>query len=803
MGRIEIQPSGHDRGFSPQVGLVLLFGMVFVGIALIAITGMVALDSVESQASAEQSEQLMHQFDHDLRTALVDSDSSGSVYLEEDGEYELSNNSTITISVSNGYSEPKTLDDITMGTLRYEDSAGNRFGHQAGGIWREGDSGTTLVSKPDIRYYTETNDDGEPVGRIDLSVTNLQGTTGSGEHTVTNRPVEDSANVSDVIDEVGFVDEIELTVENTRYHDAWYDFLQEEFDAVDCDENPAPDENEVCHDPATESVTVVATIDSDNAFADHVGIDPVVYGGLHTEGVDGDHDVTTNVTAYDRNGDPNISDDLFVVDDDLSLGDDADISGIPVINDELTRVDDDANPIVSQIAYAADLEQGDTPSGYEYINTTEDGETAVYWLSDEEEVLVANMSDPFESVDAIDDELDAAVGDLEYLESNGDAEDVESQSNIDAGLYYGDELTDLDAIDTSGGDVHAGVNGTVELSDLEIDGNDSAYIYANDDVTIDGNVTIEDGDRANALWIYAGSDAKVTIEDEDEVNFDGVIYAPGSELEVGDNVEITGAAIGGETTFDGDVDVQFDRSLRTAVPIPEANREIELVEERSRNALDVTFVLDRSGSMEWNDPHHERVDATTDFIGMLNESDGDRAGVYEFAAPDLLGPTQTLHELSSDLVSVEDNVTANEYGGTNIASGMELALDDYRDKSDEGNDRVMILLSDGKNSHPSYDAKTRNLAKHDANDLDVTIYTIGLGFDDLDEELLEYVADETGGENVNVDNADELDDVFEDIAEDVTADSDVSFDVGSAPDSSNTSSDYVIDIDEQNVVIED
>ncbi|WP_425601095.1 vWA domain-containing protein [Halosolutus halophilus] len=782
--------------------------MVSVGVAVVALTGMVALDTVESQASAAQSEQVMQQFDHDLRTAMMDSDSSGSVYLDEDGKYEVSSNGTISISVSNGYSEPKELDDITMGTLRYEDSAGNKFGHQAGGIWREVDGGTTLVSKPDVRYYTETNAAGEEVGRIDLSVTNHQGTAGGGEHAVTSQPVDESANVDDVIDEVGFVDEIELTVTNTPYHDAWYDFLQEEFEAVDCEENPAPDENEVCHDPANESVTVVATIDNANPFAEHVGIDPVVYGGLHTEGIGGQFGNSTSVTAYDNHdASANVTDDLFVVDDRLTLDAGADIDAVPVVNGELTK-DDGSNPSVSQIAYAADLDRADPPAGYGYINTSGDGETAVYWLDeDEEEILVANVSEPFESIDDIDDELETAVDDLEYLESNGDAQDVESNNSIGAGLYYGDELNDdLNSIETGDGDAHIGIDGDVTLSDLEVKDENSAYIYTEDDVTIDGDITIKDDDRANALWVYAGSGATVRVEDD----FDGVIYAPGSNLVIEDGVEITGAVIGGETTLGDHVDVNFDRSLRTAVPIPEENREIELVEEGDREPLDVTFVLDRSGSMSTNDPHGERIDATRDFIGYLDESNNDRAGVYEFNTDGYVE-----HELGSDLESVNDSVEATAGGGTDISRGMKTALDDYEDEPSEDQNRTMILLSDGKNNppwsryalwtNPEYDnAREATMAQVDrAQDMNVTVHTIGLGFNDLDEELLEDIANETGGKNVNVDNADELDSVFKAIADDVTADSDVSFDVGSAPDSSSGSSDYVIDIDEQNVVIED
>ncbi|MFC7231076.1 hypothetical protein ACFQMM_05990 [Saliphagus sp. GCM10025308] len=106
----------------------------------------------------------------------------------------------------------------------------------------------------------------------------------------------------------------------------------------------------------------------------------------------------------------------------------------------------------------------------------------------------------------------------------------------------------------------------------------------------------------------------------------GVVYAPGAgSLEVEHGTDIYGAIVTG--TFEGigepgnadggsDLEVHFDRSLRTDVPIPEENRTLEFENVTTRNPIDVGFVLDRSGSMgphtvwevygggSWQEPVH-------------------------------------------------------------------------------------------------------------------------------------------------------------------------------------------------------
>ncbi|WP_440764610.1 vWA domain-containing protein [Natronorubrum sp. DTA7] len=853
-----------DRGISPLVGLIILIGLIVLGSVLIISIGMDANKDIEGQISGEQGKQTMVNFDKDLTTYLLNTDASGSLYLPETGQSELIDGGNVAVTISNGF-ETEELDEISMGTLRYEDTTGNEFGYQAGGVWRVEEHGTTMISSPDIRYYTEMND-GEEVGRLDLSIADFAGNAGQGEHTVQYED-SDSVDLEGAMEEVGFVRHVEITISDTPYHDGWYEFLQSEFDARDeGDDCPnQPTTNVICQ-PADDTVTVVATIDGNNSFATQIGIRPTIYGGLYADSITDQYDSELNVSGYDdHDATANVSEDLFVVNNDFELDDDADIEGVPVVNG---TIDASGTPAISPIGYASALEEGTAPGHYEYINTTEDGSTAVFWLTDQEKTLVANMSRPAEEIQPITDKLENRA--LTYLADDGESI---TGNSLDAGLYYGNTLN-VDTIDTSEGDVHIGIDGSnpVQLSDIDVTGGNQTYVYTNTTagVTVE-DITVPD-ENTGDFWLYGTEDAQITVEDK----YEGVIYAPGSDLTIEDDAELTGAVVGGETTLQGDARINFDRTLRTDAAIPPENRNISVEEARTRDPLDVTFVLDRSGSMggpgvvmggDWqsvpvstystatvdpeadhsietrscsifggcdsptvvdpgesfsmggwfsttevrvkdgssgdsvivgsesgNDPWGLRADATRNFIDLMSVSNDDHAGVFEFD-----NGGYELHPLSDNLESVRENVSVTADGSTDISAGIDLALDEYSGTDPSDRERVMILLSDGSNTIDGADTRTENQAIR-ADNLGVTIYAIGLGEDDLNEELLETIADETGGDNITIDNADELEDIFEGIADDVIEEeANLTLDIMMDPQVDGSSSDYVINIDEHKV----
>jgi Mg-chelatase subunit ChlD len=164
-----------------------------------------------------------------------------------------------------------------------------------------------------------------------------------------------------------------------------------------------------------------------------------------------------------------------------------------------------------------------------------------------------------------------------------------------------------------------------------------------------------------------------------------------------------------------------------------------------------------------NDPNEERVDASKTFIDELNTSEGDRAGAIEFTSSgsEIRQLGQAFGALKDD---IENDIDAG--GGTRIDRGLDAAIDEVEQNGKSGNEKVIVLLSDGVNNQVWQDDDTIDAANRAARQ-NITIYTVGLG-SGADRPLLENVASKTGGEFYEVSNASGLEQRFAKIAGDVT-----------------------------------
>jgi Mg-chelatase subunit ChlD len=199
-----------------------------------------------------------------------------------------------------------------------------------------------------------------------------------------------------------------------------------------------------------------------------------------------------------------------------------------------------------------------------------------------------------------------------------------------------------------------------------------------------------------------------------------------------------------------------------------------------RPPIDVVFVLDESGSMD-DDPNGDGTDkaqvakqAARSFVGQLNASD--RAGVVAFTTESKLYPTDNGEYLTNDfgpngVNSSIDNV--GKSGGTGIGWGIARGQVLLETKSNRSRERVMIVLSDGKNNvDPEYndvegidDNDGPIDAAEDASQSDITIHTVGFG--NPDNDTLEAAAETTGG-TYTFTNEDGLEDVFDKLFAQIT-----------------------------------
>ncbi len=194
--------------------------------------------------------------------------------------------------------------------------------------------------------------------------------------------------------------------------------------------------------------------------------------------------------------------------------------------------------------------------------------------------------------------------------------------------------------------------------------------------------------------------------------------------------------------------------------------------------IDIMISLDISGSMRAEDFQPNRMEAAKrtalEFIEMRPN---DRIGMTVFSGQTFtLCPLTTDHELLTELVRsahigmIED--------GTAIGDGLANAVNRLRES--QAVSKVIVLLTDGINNTGMIDPLT---AAEIAAMKDIRVYTIGVGSEGevpypfetrhgvqyqqveipVDEELLEKIAEMTGGEYFWANNPNKLEEVYEEI----------------------------------------
>lgn len=200
--------------------------------------------------------------------------------------------------------------------------------------------------------------------------------------------------------------------------------------------------------------------------------------------------------------------------------------------------------------------------------------------------------------------------------------------------------------------------------------------------------------------------------------------------------------------------IEFDNVWNTEIRPPSSAGD--------KTKMDMSFVLDSSGSMEWNDPENIRVATSKQFVDKFQTDDrGMVVSFYDGA--DLISPlTSDKAKLKASLDSLADKYQS----GTSVYKGIEKSLQEYKKNSTSAT-KFMFVLTDGEDTGTyDYDKIIKELKKEN-----ITVYTMGLG-KSIDTNLLEKIAKQTGGKYYHASTSgelvDEIDKVIGDTVDFVT-----------------------------------
>lgn len=214
----------------------------------------------------------------------------------------------------------------------------------------------------------------------------------------------------------------------------------------------------------------------------------------------------------------------------------------------------------------------------------------------------------------------------------------------------------------------------------------------------------------------------------------------------------------------------------TALARPQTSLSRETV---STEGIDIVLALDISSSMLAQDFTPNRLEAAAEVAqNFIEGRPNDRIGLVVFAGESFTQcPITTDHKVLLDALNNLESGLIED--GTAIGMGLATAADRLKDS--EAKSKVVILLTDGENNQGIIDPKT---AAEIAASLKMRVYTIGVGTEgmapypvkdrfgrtmlqevkvNIDEKLLEYIANLTGVSYYRATDGNKLQDIFGEI----------------------------------------
>lgn len=207
----------------------------------------------------------------------------------------------------------------------------------------------------------------------------------------------------------------------------------------------------------------------------------------------------------------------------------------------------------------------------------------------------------------------------------------------------------------------------------------------------------------------------------------------------------------------------------------------ESTRTKTTRGIDIVMAIDVSASMLARDLKPNRLEALkTVAARFINDRPNDRIGLVEYA-----GESFTRTPLTSDKTIVLSSLKSIVYnttieGGTAIGSGLATAVN--RLKESRAKSKVIILLTDGVNNSGFIDPK---IASELAVEFGIKVYTIGIGSNgmamspigirpgggfqygnvqvEIDEKLLQEIAEKTGGKYFRATSNTKLKEIYEEI----------------------------------------
>lgn len=185
----------------------------------------------------------------------------------------------------------------------------------------------------------------------------------------------------------------------------------------------------------------------------------------------------------------------------------------------------------------------------------------------------------------------------------------------------------------------------------------------------------------------------------------------------------------------------------------------EIVYNLGTENIRTVLAIDCSGSMSWNDPEFYYTDgnsvhtmmtyrkmAADHFISSMK--DGSKASIVTFDSS-----ANVVVPMTNDIITLKSGLSyIYSSGGTSFNSAIQTSLPLFENDISDYSNKIIMLLTDGEDS-------VSDSVLQSASNEGIKIYTVGIG-DDIDTNVLEYIANYTGGEFYIAKTAEDIVDIY-------------------------------------------
>ncbi len=186
---------------------------------------------------------------------------------------------------------------------------------------------------------------------------------------------------------------------------------------------------------------------------------------------------------------------------------------------------------------------------------------------------------------------------------------------------------------------------------------------------------------------------------------------------------------------------------------------------------DIIFVVDDTTSMQTTDPSKLSVEAVKQYIDKLPDSLDIKFGITRYAI-DVMSDSLDLGQDKDSIKKFTEDYIKQDGKGTDAATGINWAVEQFVKNSDSSRDKHIILIGDGENSYKvggvyqRTDAESQAMldaAVEQAKADGIKVYTIALNPTEKSKEYFAGIANKTGGKSYTPKDTTELSDCLDKI----------------------------------------